>query len=81
MVELAGGVCLLEKAGHDVSGFLQTRVVACAAFEDLRQDPIQPDELRVVELHVFSGYHLADAIGPASRNQDPPVPLTRHHPL
>jgi hypothetical protein len=27
-VDLAGGVCLLEQAGQDVGGFLQTRVVA-----------------------------------------------------
>ena len=56
-------------------------VVAYVAFEELRQHLVQPDELRVVELRVFRGNNLGDAIGPPSRDQDPPVPLTLHHPL
>ena len=79
-VDLAGGGCLLGQAGHDVGGFLQTRVVGGVAFEDLRQDPIEPNELRVVELREFPGHPLADAFGPASRKQDPPVSLSLHHP-
>jgi hypothetical protein len=52
-VDLAGGVCLLGQAGHDVGGLLQTRVVDYVAFEDLRQNPIEPNELRVIELREF----------------------------
>jgi len=59
----------------------QMWVVACIGFEDLRQDPIEPDDLRVIELREFRGHNLADEFGPASRDQDPPVPLSLHHPL
>jgi hypothetical protein len=63
------------------SRFLQTRVVARVGFEGLRPETVEPDELRVIELRVFLGHNLADRFGPASRNQDPRVPLSRHHPL
>jgi hypothetical protein len=59
-VELAGGVCPLEKAGQDIGGFLRTRGIDCVAFQELRQDPIQPNELRVIELREFPGNNLAD---------------------
>ena len=51
------------------------------AVEELRQEPVEADDLRVFELREFPGHQLADAIGPAGRDQDPPVPLALHHPL
>ena len=78
------GVADGPDAGTPTDWHLQhfgSRVVGGVAVEELRTEAVEPDKLRIIEFREFPRHLLADAVGPAGRDQDPCVPLGRHHSL
>ena len=73
----------LGQGDHEVGNFEHARVVVADVgfLEELRAEPVEPDQPRVFEGRELRRHPVAYPVGPAGGSQDPAVPLARDHPF